>query len=330
MESVKNQILLPEVVRFDELVESSESKPIAASETAVLAMAEFRELKLPVVIPTSPVEEKKELSGETQIPQLRRLEQEGEASPNSEAEVFSLPKHFWRSLTSDRAIQQEIDRIIEEQVESRVLLRLESRFKELRGSVEGEAKNSGYAVGYLEGRRLGLEIWEKSQRLLSELQDKLSDAERALELKKKELSEGVSQRLNHLIQEFLEQKECLLKAHEKMWATALVHLLQRFLINNPIKIGSAVERWLVESVSDFASKSKISVCLPEVDYVRQMELASPKASDKWELVKDPLLSKGEIRYECGGGGIFFSGTKEYQELEELLQRILKEGDPDVA
>ena len=51
---------------------------------------------------------------------------------------------------------------------------------------------------------------------------------------------------------------------------------------------------------------------------KRIAMGSPP--EKWELIKDIRLKPGEMRYECGGGGIFFSGSDRVLKTGSLVEK----------
>jgi flagellar biosynthesis/type III secretory pathway protein FliH len=209
---------------------------------------------------------------------------------------FTLERSFLEALFSDEAVQTEVSRRVEGSVEERLAVRLreeEPRLEELRESARTEGFKQGYADALIE-----------------------------LQNMQQEFQEEFYGKMNLLCSKILEEKEALLKDHEPKWAHAMTKLLKRFQVNRAGELGQVLDQWLSEVVGEFADKQQVRVFLPETEYTRLSAVLHGSSWEaKWELVCDGGLSPGEVRYECGGGGVFFSAGAELEKLESLVKEF---------
>ena len=219
-----------------------------------------------------------------------------EAKP-SEGNAFHLEKEFVSLFLKEPLIQKLIDEQVRE--------RLEDRFQALRQQVTEEARLEGIAQGKEEAlaeARIFQEKWREENAL----------------------------KLNSVLQGVLKEKETFLKAHEKEWSAALVHLLRRFKIPLAKRLGDGIESWLRDSLEQFSEQKNIQIYLSDSDYESLHASLEPKSPDRWQWMCDPNLSKNQVRYEVAGGGVFFDGSKEFQKLEAWLNEVSQDivpGEP---
>lgn len=208
---------------------------------------------------------------------------------------FTVPGIFLEALWSDAAFREQWDEVIQKRVEEKFAAEQE----ELRAKTIADARAEGIAQGLEESRALVAEIDE---------------------------------RLKHVCERVLEEKEALLHAHEKMWCDAMLHLLRRFLVRRPEEVVSVLQAWMDDSLRGFPQKARIRIYLSESDN-QQVQRAMSFRLDKGgnhEFTVDRNLSAGEIRCECDGGGIFFSPSQELTDLEAYLGGIFQTSESGEA
>ncbi len=260
--------------------------------------AEFREF-VPIAIESIP---HVDLQAEV-------LKKTAEELSSIEKDIFELEDVYLQNLMRDPSVQAKIRNSIDSQVKQ-----VEAKLKEqLRAEVEAmtpeiveQARQQGYKEGHAKGEHEGLAAFE----LMKENFRTEFSKER----------NQILQELNLLLENILKSKEEMLHSHEKPWLRAFQHLLDSFMVRKAQTIGAELEKWLADCISDFAEKKKVQIYFSESDYDRFAGLVSDfTGPSKWELVKDIRLKPGETRFECGGGGVFFSQGEEMARLNQILE-----------
>lgn len=196
---------------------------------------------------------------------------------------FVLPEHFWQWFESDEVVRVEMHRRIEEKAK----IAAEERFVQLRAAVEQKAFEEGVQRGIEEARLRVAEVVGQLEEICSQV---------------------------------IADKQKLLHEHEAEWGHALGHILERFLIPKPELTIEQITKWANDGLMSFEKAGRIRIRLSAEDFKRVNEGHS-KAGTRWELVEDPVLSKGQIQCDCDSGGFFFSPTEQWEKLNQWIDRF---------
>lgn len=187
---------------------------------------------------------------------------------------------------SDPISKAEVDELIEKRAAEKVQSELASLQEEARA----------------EGLRKGLE------------EAKTAFSENLLEMGKK---------VSEVCASVLREKEELLKAHERDWCLALEHCLKRFLVPDAGKKLALTRDWIEESLKGFNENARVVVHLNTEDFRLLQPDMIPQTPKNWEFREDSKLALGSIRAECEGGGILFERNDQRENLDQILNRALK-------
>ena len=234
-------------------------------------------------------------------------------------DAFSIPADFWSALTADKCVAKEIERIISQEVqkradqfESKIAEVLKTRLVELehtQKTLSEQKEKEGYEAGFQKGLQEG--------NLKSE-----TDYQ-ALKIGLAQEVEVLKNEMRNWIQGFIDEKEKLLNVHQQHWIRALSHLLKKFLVKNSGQIEVGIQKWIETQVVNFRSEEKLKVFIPESQFKSISKLEISAVSPELEFIKDLSLKDNEFRIESSSGGIFFSASEQLNQLETMVEDILK-------
>lgn len=233
-----------------------------------------------------------------------------QAPPPKVGDGFHFGSVFWESLFKEPWIKKVIEEKIEENVKDRVAAETEVRFSQLEKTITEAAEKKGYADGTQKG------MAEATEKVNAEFA--LLKAE--YEAKQTEILEKAKE-LTALV---MKEKQNILKDHEEHWCRALRNLLESFQVENALNLSAGIEAWMHERMSEFNSKDKLQVYLSATEYASvraQMDTLGPLP---WEFFPDEHLQAGQMRAECGDGGLFFSRPDAMETLKRSLAKHSKE------
>lgn len=224
---------------------------------------------------------------------------------------------LWNTILRDPWISREISTRIEtgirEGVEEGIKKEFTARFEVERKTVSEEAYQKGYTEGLEKGTKEG---WLKGE-------TEFQPIKLGMENKLNDLTQHV-QRLSDLL---ISEKKEILADHEARWCKALTEILGHFQVENALNLSSAIEQWMEERMGEFNLRSKVQVFLSPDEYSQLAQSSGDITRFPWEYAADQNLKVGEMRAECGDGGIFFSRSEWFQKLEEWLKPST--GKPEV-
>lgn len=238
----------------------------------------------------------------------------GEVS-QSTGEHFRMAGEYWDGLMNDPMFRERFDALVEKEVRSRLLKRLEHHETEVLPEISKEAMKQGYQEGKnLAHEQLEEEINKIEQNLTYTWQEKVGELEKS--------KTEASALLDSLVAEWKNQRESLLHSHEREWCQAMLHLMKRFQMEKSESYGKALEIWMAEAIPEFVTKSPVTVCVPDYEWEKYADCLGKKESEgKWHLVRDSKLMPGQIRFEAGAGGAIFDSGNNYQKLVDWLETI---------
>lgn len=203
---------------------------------------------------------------------------------------FSLPAVFWEDLWKDPVLSVEFEKHISERVSKQVKDALEKeREKAFREGFE-EGKTAGFEAGKTEGFNASYLEAKKSHPLLE-----------------------------NIISEVISNKENLIKEHEKEWAQALIHIVNKLQVKEPELFSNGIKKWVTDRLLDFPNYTKLRVFVSKSDFERVDLIIKKDDMAHCEVLVDVDLEKGQIRCDCGEGGVFFSKADGFKILDQFLE-----------
>lgn len=214
-----------------------------------------------------------------------------------------MPDGFLQSMLEDPWFRSELERTFEDRISKEI----ERRFSELKPVVTEEARQTGYQEGFQKGHTKG----ETESRQMAEAEFQ------ALKQSFQEEQTATIRRLSSLCEKVTEEKAQILRQHEKLWCEALAKLLDRFQVKGAVDLTAGISQWLHEALAEFSQNAVVTLYLSpsEFEQVKGVEL---QEKIHFQFEKDLTLLPGEMRADCGDGGLFFSRSKEFQKLEDWL------------
>ena len=143
---------------------------------------------------------------------------------------FSLPAAFWEDLWKDPVLSVEFEKYIADRVHQQVKTTLDSE------------REKSYALGFQEGKTAGFEVGKQE----------------GLEAGYQEVR-AAQPLLQNIVQEIISEKESLIREHEKEWAQALVHTIQKLQVKEPELFSNGIKKWVSDRLIDFPSYTKLRI-----------------------------------------------------------------------
>lgn len=239
-----------------------------------------------------------------------RLDRPGDAHRE---ETFNVAPGYWDALMQDSLFRSKFELLVEEEVRTRLLKRLEKDQTHVLPEIAEEAMKQGYR----EGQHLAKEQVEEN---INQIEKRLT---RTWEEKLKELEETkvtAAQTFETLLQEWKSQREELMRSHETEWCQAMGHLLKRFQIEKAGSYEKALREWMREAIPDFISQTPVTIHVSETDVAKvKNSLDSTGAHPVWNVVVDAELKEGQVRFEAGRGGAVFDSKNNFEKLFKWLE-----------
>lgn len=208
---------------------------------------------------------------------------------------FRLSEDFWKVFTSDPAMRQELDRMIEGRVHKELQEKTEREHAEAKVRMLEEVSRKGFEAGYQHGLDASRETIHQALRTLEDVAKTV-----------------------------LSRQSEILASHETLWCATLKHLLKRFRVPEGTIMASEIESWVSESLDVASSESRLKVFLSTKEYERVNGTSGEVSNTHFVFEKDESLQQGEIRCESEMGGIIFSPEKGLRELESIIDRFCGE------
>lgn len=210
--------------------------------------------------------------------------------PEKELESsFSLPASFWEDLWKDPVLSVEFERYIEDRVNQQVKTTLDKEREQSYALGFQQGKDAGFAVGKSEGMDAGYKEAKEMHPLLQSV-----------------------------IKEVISEKENLIKEHEKEWAQALVHTIQKLQVKEPELFSNGIKKWVSDRLMDFPNYTKVRIFVSKNDFEKVELIIKKEDVQNCEIIVDVALEKGQIRCDCGDGGVFFSKADGFKLLDAYL------------
>lgn len=218
---------------------------------------------------------------------------------------FTLSQDFWAYLVGQPWIKEELEKRIEDGIKAGVQKEIDTRFTDIEAQIREEARKSGYADGLKQGNAEGRAVGE------TEFQPIRAEGE-------KKIFDAITQ-VGRLGNELLAEKKKILADHERVWCKALKDILVHFQVEKALNISAGVEGWMEERMKEFSTREKLQVFLSSKEFSEIQVNADFLKTVPWEFMQDDSLSVGQMRVECGDGGLFFSRPEWLGKLDEWLR-----------
>ncbi len=285
-----------------------------SSPNAESTLDEFIPYLVPETKEGSEVKKEEPVAESPVVPKFEVGQKEGENDSQ-----FLANAEFWKSLLGDAWVSKEIEKVITE--------RLQGHLQEALKRIEQEDKpkilQDAWAKGEKEGFEKGMALsQEKASLELTKLKEEYKlEQDRWIQNQS-----ALLDRLNAIGLELLNSKKAILQDHEKAWCRSMKELLEKFQVKGAVETSGALERWITERVAEFGEKKKITVFVSNDEYQTLCKEIASTANFPFELAIGEDLKSGQMRAECGDGGIFFSRPDSLQKIDEWLNRFFGNGE----
>ena len=218
------------------------------------------------------------------------------SSDETHEPAFTVGDSFWEVLKSDSVMASEIDRLVNEKVEARLLADITAEKAEVFEKEREKAKKEGFEQGMNEGIEAGKSISNVA----------------VLQLKK-------------MCEKLVNDHGALLHRHEKIWSQSMLRLLKRFMVPKAEDVVHRVSEWMRETVEGISESDRVQIHIPPEAYdcVSRLEQVD---GNPWTWVSDPSLELGEVKVDTAMGGIFFSQKEQWNELNKILDDYFRTDD----
>ncbi len=213
---------------------------------------------------------------------------------------FSLPKSFWNDLWKDPVLSVEFENFIQERVAGLVKATLDKD--------RDAAIKQGFDQGLEEGKKSGFE--EGQRKSLEEFKAHYTESRKVVD---------------SFMEEVMSQKKALLIDHEKEWAQALIHVIQKLQVKEPNLFANGIKKWVTDKLLDFTNTSRIRIFVSKHDYDPVSLIFTKEELAHMEVIVDIELEKGQVRCDCGEGGVFFSKQNGFALLDQYLDENFTTG-----
>lgn len=167
---------------------------------------------------------------------------------------------------------------------------------------------------------------------LNDLTDELDSDQNPRELLEKAKKNLITKFQNHhqqlkqqlsvwtqMNQDLKNDRDKLLRSHERAWCEAMTHLLRQFQIANSTGIIAAIEEWMTLAVPEFLEKSSVTVHLSKKDFEAVKGSQQEIQGKHWGLQADSDLLPGQIRIESENAGVIFDSIQGFEKLNRFLE-----------
>lgn len=217
---------------------------------------------------------------------------------------FQYGREFWEWVQADPTLQQELDQVINEKINTRfeVLRRdFDKRTEEEARQSHQKAEELGKHDGFEAGKRQGFEQ---------------AFSDRKVEL------EAVIVTLKELTQSIQNSQTTVIHSQQTAWLELFEHLLVQCLVPRADEIVRKIREWLVTELSEFNQNKKVRVTVSIGQFPQYQKALEGSSIENLALVADERLSSGDVRVDCDNGGMLFSDRLSLEKVRSVIQSVV--------